>query len=136
MLPANRTSGNLYDIPKFDIKVPDIKGFANELRGFHSQFAECFSREEPRENFYQYMSGQFSNKLERKSIEPIAISIEDGRVRSMQRFVGDVIWDEGKMFDKYRSMINEDMGESDGVLVFDESGFPKKGKNSSGVGKQ
>jgi SRSO17 transposase len=136
MLPADRTSGCLYDIPKFDIKVPDIKGFANELKGFHSQFAECFSREEPRANFYHYMSGQFSNKLERKSIEPIAISVEDGQVRSMQRFVSDVVWDEEKMLAKYRSMVNEDMGDSKGVLVFDESGFPKKGKDSAGVGRQ
>jgi SRSO17 transposase len=135
MLPSIRTQGCLYDIPKFDIKVPDIKGFANELKGFHSQFVECFSREEPRENFYQYMAGQFS-KLERKSIEPIAISIENGHVRSMQRFVSDVIWDEDKMMIKYRSMVNDDMGDSDGILIFDESGFPKKGKDSSGVGKQ
>jgi hypothetical protein len=50
MLPAIRSAGCLYDIPKFDITVPDIKDFAKELKGFHSQFADCFSREEPREN--------------------------------------------------------------------------------------
>jgi len=37
------------------------------------------------------MSGQFS-PLERKSIEPIALQIEDGNVRAMQRFVSDVVW--------------------------------------------
>jgi SRSO17 transposase len=135
MLPSIRTQDYLYDIPKFDIKIPDVKSFAKELKGFHSQFAECFSREEPRENFYQYMAGQFS-KLERKSIEPIAISIENGHVRSMQRFVSDVIWDEKKMLFKYRSIVNDDMGDSDGVIIFDESGFPKKGNDSCGVGRQ
>jgi SRSO17 transposase len=135
MLPSNRTQGCLFDIPKFDIKVPDIKSFAKELKGFHSQFADCFSREEPRENFYQYMAGQFS-KLDRKSIEPIAISIENGKVRSMQRFVSDVIWDENKIMNKHRSMVNEDMGDSEGVLVFDESGYLKKGKDSAGVARQ
>jgi SRSO17 transposase len=135
MLPSNRTQGCLYDIPKFDIKIPDIKSFAKELKGFHSQFADCFSREEPRENFYQYMAGQFS-RLDRKSIEPIAISIENGKVRSMQRFVSDVVWDESKIMNKYRSMINDDMGDSEGVLVFDESGYLKKGKDSAGVARQ
>ena len=96
MLPAIRMQANPYEIPKFDIKVPDIKSFAKELKGFHSQFTQCFSREEPRENFYQYMSGQFS-AIERKSIEPIAVSIENGHVRSMQRFVSDVHWDENMM---------------------------------------
>lgn len=135
MLPAIRSQGNLYDIPKFDIEVPDIKGFAEELKGFHLQFADCFSREEPRENFSQYMSGQFS-KLERKSIEPIAISMEEGHVRSMQRFVSDIVWDEKKMLSKYRSIVNDDMGDPEGVLIFDESGFRKKGKDSAGVGRQ
>jgi SRSO17 transposase len=135
MLPSMRTRGDVYDIPKFDITVPDIKGFAKELEGFHSQFAECFSREEPRENFYRYMSGQFS-KLERKSIEPIAISVQDGHVRSMQRFVSDVTWDEDAMLNKFRSMVNEDMGDTNGVLIFDESGFRKKGNDSVGVQHQ
>lgn len=135
MLPAIRTHGEPYDIPKFDVTVPDIKSFARELKGFHSQFAPCFSRGEPRENFYQYMAGQFS-RLERKSIEPIAISIESGNVRSMQRFVSDVIWDETQMMIKYRSMVNEDMGESEGILIFDESGFLKKGNDSVGVARQ
>jgi len=125
----------MYDIPKFDITVPDIKGFAKELEGFHSQFAHCFSREEPRENFYRYMSGQFS-KPERKSIEPIAISIQEGNVRSMQRFVSDVTWDEDSMLSKYRSMVSDDIGDNNGVLIFDESGFRKKGNDSAGVQRQ
>jgi SRSO17 transposase len=135
MLPSIRTQGDVYEIPKFDIKVPDVKSFAKELKGFHSQFSDCFSREEPRESFYQYMAGQFS-KLERKSIEPIAISMEHGQARSLQRFVSDVIWDENKMLLKYRSMVNEDMGDSEGVIIFDESGFRKKGNDSAGVGRQ
>lgn len=135
MLPSTRTQGDLYEIPKFDIKVTDVKSFSKELKGFHSQFEHCFSREEPRDTFYQYMSGQFS-KLERKSIEPIAISMENGHVRSMQRFVSDVVWDEDKMINKYRSMVNEDLGDPNGVVIFDESGFRKKGKDSAGVGRQ
>lgn len=135
MLSLIRTQGDIYNIPKFDITIPDITGFAKELEGFHLQFAGCFSREEPRENFYKYMSGQFS-KLERKSIEPIAVSMQDGHVRSMQRFVSDVIWDEDVMFVKYRSMVDEDMGDPNGVLIFDESGFRKKGNDSAGVKRQ
>jgi len=135
MLPEIRMQVNPYEIPKFDLKVPDIKSFAKELKGFHSQFIQCFSREEPRENFYQYMSGQFST-LERKSIEPIAVSIENGHVRSMQRFVSDVHWDENMMLYKYRSIVNEDLGDPNGVIIFDESGFRKKGSDSAGVGRQ
>jgi SRSO17 transposase len=122
-------------VPKFTLEKGDVEGFINELKGFHEEFQDCFLRSEPRENFFQYMVGQFS-ELERKSIEPIALNVQDGKVRSMQRFVSDVTWDEEKMLHKYRSMINEDMGDPNGVLIFDETGFPKKGTDSVGVARQ
>lgn len=135
MLPACRTEGDLFSIPRFDIKKRDVKAFMDELGGFHEEFKECFSRTEPRENFLKYMIGQFS-ELERKSIEPMALNVEDGKVRSMQRFISDVVWDDDKISDKYHSMVVEDMGDPKGVLIFDESGFPKKGNDSAGVSNQ
>jgi SRSO17 transposase len=42
------------------------------------------------------MAGQFS-PLERKSIEPVALAVEEGNVRALQRFVSDAPWDEDKM---------------------------------------
>jgi len=40
------------------------------------------------------------------------------------------------MLRKYHRLINEDMSDSEGVLIFDETGFPKKGKDSVGVSRQ
>lgn len=131
----HRTENNLYSVPKFSIDKRDVKSFMEELKGFHEEFRDCFSRSEPRENFFQYMVGQFS-ELERKSIEPIALNVEDAKVRSMQRFISDVIWDEKKILNKYHSMVAEDMGDPNGILIFDETGFIKKGKDSVGVAKQ
>lgn len=53
----------------------------------------------------------------------------------MQRFISDVIWDEDNILTKYRSMVNEDMGDPSGVLIFDETSFGKKGNDSGGVAK-
>jgi len=135
MLPECRTKGDVFSIPKFSVVKEDIDDFMQELEVFHGEFHDCFLRSEPRTNFFQYMVGQFS-ELERKSIEPIAMNMENGKVRSMQRFISDVMWDENKMLDKYRSMVNEDMGDQNGEVIFDESGFVKKGDNSAGVAKQ
>ena len=88
MLPVLRNDTHLYSVPKFDLKKSDIKSFANELKGFHEQFSDCFQRSESREHFFKYMAGQFSD-LERKSIEPIALAVKDGNVRALQRFVSD-----------------------------------------------
>jgi SRSO17 transposase len=54
----------------------------------------------------------------------------------LQRFVSDAPWAEDKMATKYRSIITEDLGSPDGAMIFDESGFIKKGKDSIGVSKQ
>lgn len=135
MLTECRIQDDLYAIPKFDLERSDVETFVDELQGFHEEFRDCFSRREPRDNFFQYMVGQLS-QLERKSIEPIALNVEDAKVRAMQFFVSDVVWDESKILSTYRSMVNEDMGDPDGVLIFDESGFVKKGSDSAGVARQ
>jgi len=135
MLPESRMQDDPYQIPKFDLNRDDLFEFVDELKGFHSEFFDCFSRQEPRDNFFQYMVGQMS-PLERKSIEPIAIAVESAKVRAMQFFVSDVVWDNEKILSKYRSMVNDDIGDPDGVLIFDETGFVKKGAESAGVAKQ
>jgi SRSO17 transposase len=101
MLPEIRQSDYLYKVPKFELDRNDVSDLAQELKGFHEVFADCFQRSESRGNFYRYMSGQFS-QLERKSIEPIAIATEGGKIRAMQRFVSDAPWDDPKIMHKYR----------------------------------
>ena len=135
MLPECRTNGETFSIPKFSVEKKEVEEFIDELKGFHEEFKDCFSRSEPRKNFFRYTVGQLS-KLERKSIEPIALNIQGGEVRSMQRLVSDVVWDDNKILHKYHNIVNEDMGDSNGVLIFDESGFAKKGDDSAGVAKQ
>jgi len=135
MLPATRCEGDLYAVPKFALDRAEVEGFMDELQGFHAEFRDCFMRSEPRENFLLYMAGQFG-ALERKSIEPIALQVEDGNVRAMQRFVSDVVWDEELMLQRYHALVAEDMGDPEGILIFDESGFAKKGDDSVGVARQ
>ncbi len=135
MLPQRQINGDIFAIPKFDLVKKDVKGFMEKLRGLHQDFHDCFQRSEPRKNFFQYMVGQFS-ELKRKSAEPIALNVEDGNIRGIQRVLSDAHWDEPKMKSKYRSKINEDLGDENGVLIFDESGFPKKGNESVGVARQ
>lgn len=135
MLPETRSNEYLYSVPKFDLGKGDVNSFLTELNGFHEQFADCFQRSELREHFFNYMAGQFS-PIERKSIEPIALALKNGNVRAMQRFVSDALWDDDKIITKYHSIINDDLGSPNGALIFDESGFVKKGQDSIGVAKQ
>src|SRR5499425_3488741 len=135
MLPACRTGGEGFAIPTFDLVPSDVEEFMEELWAFQSTFHDCFARSEPRAHFFDYMVGQCS-KLERKSIEPMALEVEGGTIRGLQRFISDVVWDEEQMRWNYHQLVAEEMGDPDGVLMFDETGFVKKGKDSVGVARQ
>jgi SRSO17 transposase len=135
MLPACRTTDEGFSIPTFAVMPSDVEGFMDELQAFQSAFHDCFVRSEPRAHFFDYMVGQFS-KLERKSIEPMALQVQGGTIRGMQRFITDAIWDEEQMRWNYHHLLADEMGEPDGVLMFDETGFVKKGTDSVGVARQ
>jgi SRSO17 transposase len=135
MLPACRTEDEGVVVPQLDLTVKDVEGFMQELAEFHTVFQDCFTRWEPREHFFRYMVGQFSD-LERKSIEPIALQVEGGNIRAMQRLISSGSWDEDQMRWTYHHLVNDDLGDPEGVVMFDESGFPKKGQDSVGVARQ
>src|SRR5262249_11030723 len=135
MLPACRTGGEGFAIPTFDLVPSDVEGFMEELWAFQSTFHDCFARSEPRAHFFDSMVGQCS-KLERKSIEPMALEVEGGTIRGLQRFSSAVVWDEDQMRWNYHQLVAEEMGDPDGVLMFDETGFTKKGEVSGGGARQ
>jgi SRSO17 transposase len=135
MLPRCRTAGEPFVIPPFDVQVRDVKGFMDELQEFQSIFHDCFARSEARAHFSDYLVGQYS-PLARKSIEPMALAVEGGSIRSLQRFLSETVWDEEQMRWNYHQLVADELGEPDGVLMFDESGFVKKGKDSAGVARQ
>jgi SRSO17 transposase len=135
MLPACRTDGEGFAIPTFHLVPSDVEGFMEELWEFQSAFHDCFARSESRAHFFDYTVGQLS-KLERKSIEPMALQVEGGTIRGMQRFISDVCWDEEQMRWNYHQLIADELGDPEGVLMFDETGFVKKGKESVGVARQ
>ena len=135
MLPRCRTADEPFVIPPFDVQVSDVEGFMDELQAFQSIFHDCFARSEARAHCLDYMVGQYS-PLVRKSIEPMALAVEGSSIRSLQRFLSETVWDEEQMRWNYHQLVADELGEPDGVLRFDASGFVKKGKDSAGVARQ
>jgi SRSO17 transposase len=80
------------------------------------------------------MTGLLS-KLERKTGEAIAY-LHDQERQGLQKFVGFVPWDHKPLLATLARQVGEDLGEPDGVIVFDPSAFPKKGAKSVGVARQ
>jgi SRSO17 transposase len=56
--------------------------------------------------------------------------------RTTQRVLDRSVWDVDAVRDDLRQQVIEELGDPDGVLVVDETGFLKKGTKSCGVGRQ
>jgi SRSO17 transposase len=62
--------------------------------------------------------------------------LHDQDRQPIQKFIGQVAWDHRPLLDELASQVGAELGEADGVLVFDPSAFPKQGRNSVGVARQ
>jgi SRSO17 transposase len=54
----------------------------------------------------------------------------------LQKFIGQADWDHRPLLAELARQVGAELGEADGVLVFDPSAFPKKGTESVGVQRQ
>ena len=114
---------------------PDLlQGLLPRLEEFVQPFVEHFPGTEHRRHAAEYVTGLMS-KLERKTGEGIAYLLDQDR-QGIQKFIGEVPWDHQPMLGTLAVQVGQELGEPDGVIVFDPSGFPKKGTKSVGVAKQ
>jgi len=84
-----------------------------------------------------YLMGLMS-KLERKSVEPIALQyLYENGVRALQAFISNSPWNYETMDLLYNVRLSERVSVTEeGMITFDETDFVKKGKNSAGVMRQ
>jgi SRSO17 transposase len=109
-------------------------GLFGRLATFVEPFAVSLDQPEQRHHAAEYMTGLLS-KLPRKSGEAIAY-LHDHQRQGLQNFVGAVPWDHKPLLATLAHQVREDLGEPDGVIVFDPSAFLKKGIKSVGVARQ
>src|SRR4051812_9111104 len=119
----------------------DVRAAAERLLQFHERFALLFGKEQAQDHAYTYVKGLMVCP-ERKSIEPIALNVGDGRVSALQKFVNIAPWDHDDVQAEIQSVFADELvptaaGSAIGIVgVVDESGFAKKGEHSAGVARQ
>ena len=104
------------------------------LHTFMKPFVRIFQGQAADQHAKTYVCGLLSN-VERKNIESIAYRFGVSRL-PLQSFIGWDAWDDAPLREELRSQVKTHLGQSDGVLVFDPSGFPKSGRESVGVARQ
>jgi len=116
------------------VEPAQVQGLLVRLNDFVTPFADCLVRSKQRVLAQQYVAGLLS-QVERKNVESIAYHHDQDR-QALQKFVGQYTWDHRPMIGELVRQVGSALGHDDGVLVFDPSGFPKKGNESVGVQRQ
>jgi SRSO17 transposase len=115
--------------------APDlIDGFLSRLDKFVQPFSASLREPEQQRHTMEYLTGLLSN-LEAKTGEGIAYLLDQER-QGLQKFIGQVPWEDGALLKTLATQVGQELGESDGVIVFDPSAFAKKGTKSVGVARQ
>jgi len=109
-------------------------GMLNRLERFIQPFAVALISPEQGRHAWEYVAGLFSD-MKRKNAETIAYLHDQDR-QAMQKFIGQAPWDHRPLIGELARQVGAELGEPDGVLVFDPSAFPKQGKESVGVARQ
>jgi SRSO17 transposase len=117
-----------------EVSPDQIRGLLERLEAFAELFVDSLGHPQQRKHAAEYMTGLLS-KLEHKTAEGIAY-LHDQERKAIQKFVGFTPWDHGPLLSILARQVGGDLGEPDGVIVFDPSAFPKKGTKSVGVARQ
>jgi SRSO17 transposase len=83
----------------------------------------------------QYLAGLLA-PIERKNGWTIAEHAGEKEPKAMQRFLNLASWDADELRDMNRDYAIENLGDPEGILIADPTGFAKKGKKSAGVQRQ
>jgi SRSO17 transposase len=121
--------------PHADTELEEVTAWAAGLEAMHARIAERLTRPEPRQRTLAYLQGLLS-PVERKNGWQLAEQAGDPTPDGMQRLLATYQWDAELVRDDLRTSVVEHVADPQAVLVFDETGFLKKGTKSVGVQRQ
>jgi SRSO17 transposase len=117
------------------VGAADVDSWVAGLDELFARVAGRFGRVEPRRQARAYLTGLLA-PVERKNGWQLAEAAGDATPDKMQRLLNAARWDPDEVRDDLRAFVVERLGDSDGVLIVDETGFVKQGKRSVGVQRQ
>jgi len=105
------------------------------LDALHARIAPRFARAEARTRVRRYLDGLLA-PLERKNDWQLAEHLGEAGPQGVQRLLNAADWDVDAVRDDLTAFVAEQLGDPEGVLILDETGFLKKGSKSVGVARQ
>jgi SRSO17 transposase len=112
-----------------------IAAWTDEFAGVVERIGPRFARSEARAHAAAYLRGLLG-RVERKNSWQLAEAAGDASPYGLQQFLYRATWDPDAVRDDLRDYVIEHLGDAQGILVVDETGFLKKGDKSAGVQPQ
>ena len=132
MSPKHRTKSEASAV---EGELSVISQGATVLAELSGRIGSHVRRAEVRKRIGRYIQGLLAS-IERKNGWQMAEELGEANAHGVQRLLEEADWDEEAVRDELRSYVIEQLGEANGILVVDETGFLKKGKKSAGVARQ
>ena len=115
--------------------MEELAGWEQVWEDMQGYIGTCFGRRDTRQVANEYLRGLLA-PVERKNGWQLAEYGGYEHPRTIQRVLDRSAWDADAVRDDLREQVVEALGDPDGVLVVDETGFLKKGTKSCGVARQ
>jgi SRSO17 transposase len=111
---------------------PDV---LERLHAYAREFRPLFQRIDQYLHGRTYLHGLLLDG-ERKSIEPLSRRVPGGDEQALQQFVNQSPWDPAPVLAAYRARMAAAFARPDGLILLDDTSFPKQGRHSAGVARQ
>jgi SRSO17 transposase len=118
-----------------DLALETVRAWTLWLTEVERQIMPHFPRREARRRAWAYLRGLLS-PVERKNGWQLAEVNGDTTPYGVQHLVGRAQWEADALRDALRPYVVEHLGDSQAVLVIDETGCLNKGQQSAGVARQ
>lgn len=112
-----------------------VERWAEEVEAVADRIGPRFARSEPRRRAIGYLRGLLSD-TERKNGWQLAEHLGEATPDGVQHLLARADWNADAVRDDLTAYVQECLGDSNGVLIVDETGFLKKGVKSCGVARQ
>jgi SRSO17 transposase len=117
------------------VSLDDVRDWGLQLDSVARRIGARFARSETRDRVRSYLVGLLS-PVQRKNSWQLAEQVGDADPYGVQHLLGRSDWDPDEVRDDLRGYVAETLGDTEAVLILDETGFLKKGTHSAGVARQ
>ena len=126
MITKNRKRARLPQAPR--TAMPELAEFLAPLRVHFSQGPSVAT-------LGQYLTGLLSEHPN-KNCDTLTEVVPEANEQQFNHLLTDMVWDESALNRQRVARMQSLPSEGDGVLIFDDTGFEKKGRHSVGVARQ